>query len=301
MDIIPLAEPNLSGKEQEYVTDAIASGWVSGGGPYVERFEEMVAKACGRRWCVAVLTGTSALHAGMRALGISHGVYVPKRTFVAVYNVIEEMGGKAYPRDGAVNHDCARIEMMGRDWPALVDAAPAVGAIRPEDGTLHCLSFNGNKTITTGQGGAILGDDAGLEKKIRKLIVPKEGGKFNYRMANINAAMGCAQMERLDEFLEKKRVIWSRYKDAGLNLIEAGESRWMSVVDITPQGRILADTDDGPLRTYDHHAMTPESLATQGIDARPLWGMYDYICLPCSTTLTEEQQDKVIRAIHSLG
>ena len=86
------------------------------------------------------------------------------------------------------------------------------------------LSFNGNKTITTGGGGAILTDDAALGKRAKHLttqakvphrwaFVHDEIG-FNYRLPNINAALGCAQLEQLPAFLASKRRLYERYEAA---------------------------------------------------------------------------------------
>lgn len=271
--MIAIAEPNLTGREQEYVADAIASGWVSGGGPYVERFEEMVAKACGKRHCIATITGTAALHAAMRLLKFSGGIRVPAYTFAASLNVIRMIGGKAMPGDGDLNHDCGEIYQDDPFPLSIVDAAPAVGCIS-SDASIHTLSFNGNKTITTGQGGALLCDDSGLADALRRLIRQTQfDGEFNYRMPNLNAAMGCAQMERLDEFLDSKRAIWDWYKGAGIPLKEAGASRWMCLVNDDSR-----PTDEPPF------------------EIKYLWGS-PYYCLPCSTNLTREDQDRVIQCV----
>ena len=99
--MIPLAEPNLTGKESEYVAQAIASGWVSGGGPFVERFEEMVAKASQRRWCVATLTGTVAIHLALVACGLKRGLQVtmPSMAFIGTANAVTMAGGVVRFRD----------------------------------------------------------------------------------------------------------------------------------------------------------------------------------------------------------
>lgn len=88
-------------------------------------------------------------------------------------------------------------------------------------GKLGTLSFNGNKTITTGGGGAILTSDPTLAKLAKHLTttarVPSLYGfehdmlGYNYRLPNINAALGCAQLEQLPKFLEKKRLLYLRY------------------------------------------------------------------------------------------
>ncbi len=91
-------------------------------------------------------------------------------------------------------------------------------------GLLGTLSFNGNKTITTGGGGAILTDDPEIAKRAKHLTttakvphrwdyVHDEVG-YNFRMPNINAALGCAQLEQLPELLVQKRCLYGRYLDA---------------------------------------------------------------------------------------
>ena len=82
-------------------------------------------------------------------------------------------------------------------------------------GRLAVLSFNGNKIITTGGGGAILTDDAELARRTRHVATTAKRAHrwefdhdevgYNYRMPNINAALGCAQLEQLDGFLVAKR------------------------------------------------------------------------------------------------
>lgn len=109
----------------------------------------------------------------------------------------------------------------------IEDAAESLGATYRNKqtgtfGVLGCFSFNGNKVITTGGGGMVVSND---EKKIKhiKFLVNQAKDKmsgnhhleigFNYRMTNIEAALGLAQMERLDDFLRKKRIFNTIYKE----------------------------------------------------------------------------------------
>jgi perosamine synthetase len=95
-------------------------------------------------------------------------------------------------------------------------------------GKLSVLSFNGNKTITTGGGGAILTNDEELGKMAKHITttakVPHKWAFFhnqigyNYRLPNINAALGCAQLEQLPHFLERKRALSERYFEAFSNM-----------------------------------------------------------------------------------
>ncbi|MCS4039535.1 LegC family aminotransferase [Salinibacter ruber] len=109
------------------------------------------------------------------------------------------------------------------------DAAESLGSLYKGThtgtiGRLGALSFNGNKTITTGGGGAILTNDDQLADEALHLVrVAKEDHEweyfhdqtgYNYRMPNLNAALGCAQLEQMPSFLERKRVLAERYRDA---------------------------------------------------------------------------------------
>ncbi len=297
--MIPVAEPNLTGKESEYVRAAIASGWVSGGGPFVERFEVAVAKAAGRDWCVATITGTAALHVALAAVGVNKTSFVtlPSYTFIASANAISYLGAEVRFTDRPPVWSIDATLLVPDRGLAVCDAAPGIG--NPDatsQGWLATLSFNGNKTITTGQGGAVVGDDRVLEARVRHLIVTAKTGHyqhdavgFNYRMSNINAAMGCAQMERLDYFVARKKAILKRYREAGLKLLP---SSWMAVAVMDGQENETFETRPfyTPLHLQEPYkdckrTEIPETDKT--------------VCLPCSTGLSEAEQDEVIKCVES--
>jgi len=97
-------------------------------------------------------------------------------------------------------------------------------------GRCAILSFNGNKIVTTGGGGAILSKDSELAKRAKHLTTTAKQPHpfaffhnevaYNYRMPNLNAAMGCAQLERLDEFLSAKRALTEQYAKAFSDMAE---------------------------------------------------------------------------------
>lgn len=140
-------------------------------------------------------------------------------------------------------------------------------------GLLGTLSFNGNKTITTGGGGAILTDDEALAKAAKHLTTTAklphrwafehDQVGFNYRMPNINAALGCAQLERLSDFLAAKRRLFERYRDAFASLdgvavvaepARAHSNYWLQALlldrpDETLRDAILAATNEAGLMT----------------------------------------------------
>jgi dTDP-4-amino-4,6-dideoxygalactose transaminase len=140
---------------------------------------------------------------------------------------------------------------------------------------LTAISFNGNKTVTCGGGGAIVGREAASLQRARHLGTTARIGSdydhddvgFNYRMTNIEAAVGCAQMERLDSFVAAKRRIRARYDSAfsgnealsGFPACPWGESAcWFS-------GAVLAPALAGKAQ----HIRS--KLRDRGIDARAFW------------------------------
>ncbi len=122
--------------------------------------------------------------------------------------------------------------------PVVEDAAESLGSYVGEKhtgtfGLLGVISFNGNKIITTGGGGMIITDDEILAKRAKHITTTSkiphayrfihDGVGFNYRLPNLNAALGCAQMEMIDNFISAKSVVANRYKNyfssCGINFL----------------------------------------------------------------------------------
>src|SRR5579885_1685519 len=96
--MIPLAVPNISGKEGEYLHDCVTSSFVSSVGPFVGRLEEMCAKAAGASYGVATCSGTAGLHLALTAIGVKSGdlVISPSFTFIATANAISHCGASPW-------------------------------------------------------------------------------------------------------------------------------------------------------------------------------------------------------------
>jgi perosamine synthetase len=162
------------------------------------------------------------------------------------------------------------------------DAAEAIGSLYKGKhtgnmGLMAALSFNGNKTITTGGGGAILTNNLELAKRAKHITTtartPSNWGfyhdevGYNYRLPNINAALGCAQLEEMDRFVDNKRRLAERYMEAfkdikGITVFKepayARSNYWLNV--------LMLDEDDARCRDE-----LLESINGNGIMARPAW------------------------------
>ncbi|MBL8289953.1 MAG: LegC family aminotransferase [Rubrivivax sp.] len=152
-------------------------------------------------------------------------------------------GGTFNRRTGARMRALVVMHVFGHpcDLDAVADVAARWGLVLIEDaaeslgasykgrhtgnvGQLAALSFNGNKVVTTGGGGAVLSNDAALGRRAKHLTttarVPHRWNflhdevGYNYRLPNLNAALGCAQLEQLASFVERKRRLATRYAEA---------------------------------------------------------------------------------------
>lgn len=233
---------------------------------------------------------------------------------------------------GAVTDLNAQRELGRRHGvPIIADAAAALGATwRGRDfadgADLSVISFNGNKIATCGGGGVILGCDEELLRHARHLTTTARSTPdytfdqvgYNYRITNVQAAIGCAQMEALADFVAAKRAISARYDVAFADIAGVrsfpglrnnGSICWLSGVVI--EGEALpSPTEIGAklkelrieARSFwkPAHLQAPYALAPRADLAvtEALWSRV--LTLPCSTNLSEPQQARVIAAVRSL-
>ena len=376
-DMIPLAIPNLEGNEARYLQECIETNFVSSVGPFVDRFEGMIADACGTQQAVATSSGTSALHVMLAAMGVKREdlVIMPALTFIATANAVSYTGAEPVFLDVSSSHwtldpialeafldsECEHgaagtmhrasgrsirtvlcVHTLGHPcdmdgllavtqrWgiPLVSDAAAAIGArYRGKKATAlgfaSTLSFNGNKTITCGGGGAVVSGDADFLKKVRHLSTTARVGQgydhdqvgFNYRMTNIQAAVGCAQMERVEELVAAKRRISRYYLEALGNLAYlrafddedwADSAAWLSGFILAPNSPVTAldlvqqlNAADIGARTFwkPIHLQPPYADCIRGPlpICEGIW--HRVVTLPCSTNLPLSDQDAVINAI----
>ena len=322
---IYLSSPDVTEVEEDALVRAFRSGWIAPLGPEVNAFEAELADYCGRQYCVALSSGTAALHLGLLTLGVGPGdlVLTSSLTFAATANAIVYTGAEPVFIDsdetGNMNPalldfalaDLARqgrsakavvpVDLFGKvaaheqidliaanyGLPVLTDAAESLGATRlgrpaASYGDAAVVSFNGNKIMTTSGGGALLTDNAELADHVRYLatqarqpVVHYEHIEigYNYRLSNLLAALGRAQLGRLDTMLERRRAHRQFYAELveelpGFSIFgepSSGENDatkdncWLSSVIVDPSAAGLDRT----------HLM--RELGSSNIEARPLW------------------------------
>jgi perosamine synthetase len=256
--MIPLSSPDLTDEERRCVLDVL-SGRTLSLGPMLPAFESALAGVADTRYAVAVNSGTSALHLCVKAAGIGEGdeAITTPFSFVASANCL--LYERAVPRFVDIdietyNIDPARISaainrrtrailpvhvfglpcdmrtigaLAARHGLAVIeDACEAIGAsIGARSvgsfGQSAAFAFYPNKQVTTGEGGAIVTDDAGIARLCRSWRNQGRGENgawlqherlgYNYRLSDINCALGVVQLSRLPEILARRQRVAETY------------------------------------------------------------------------------------------
>ena len=238
----------------------------------------------------------------------------------------------------AVNLDKLVSLCRKKNIVLIEDAAESVGTFyklgkfkKKHTGTIGkigCLSFNGNKIITTGGGGIILTNDYKIAKKAEYLTtqakddsvysVHNEVG-YNFRLTNIQAALGLAQLESLSNYVKKKKIIHERYKKTinriiGLQISDVPNfarcNYWLNILEIN---KLLSKKKLLKIINY---------LRKNGIETKPIWHpnhlqkkyinyqtyklnkvnkiSQQRLCLPSSSQLTKKQQDFICSKLKNI-
>jgi perosamine synthetase len=275
---VPLSAPDVGERELRYVEGVMRSGQLSLG-PMLPKFEDKFAATIGRKYAIAVNSGTSGLHLCVRAAGIGagHEVITTSFSFVASTNCllyekavsvfvdidpmtlnispakIREFLKRCCQRDQhgrVIDRETGRevkgilpVHVFGLpcDMQPIRELADEYGLTIIEDsceaigatyrgrqagtfGDMSCFAFYPNKQMTTGEGGMIVTDDERFAKLCRSMRNQGRGEDgswlshervgYNYRLSDIHCALGLAQVERLNELLEKRERVARAYDRA---------------------------------------------------------------------------------------
>ena len=257
---VPLSRPDISESDIQAVVDVLRSPNLSLG-PKLRAFEEAFESYIGRRYAVAVNSGTSGLYLCMKAMGIGPGDEVITTPFTFISSVTTIMMTGATPVFSDINPitlnldpdrieekitartrailpvevfgnpaDMDRIRQIAdaHKLPVVEDCCEALGSELNGQkagtfGQVGVFAFYPNKQMTTGEGGMILTDEEAIAElciSYRNQGRGRGGGwlahdrlGYNYRLSDINCALGISQLSRIEEFVEKRAAVARMYMD----------------------------------------------------------------------------------------
>ncbi len=253
-------KPSITELEIRYATDAAAHGWGDRCYEYIERFEGLFREHLGVKHAIATSSCTGAMHLGLAALGVGPGdeVILADINWIASAAPVTYLGAKPIfvdilPDTWCIDPEKVQAAITSRTKaiiavhlygnlcnmdalltigtkhgiPVVEDAAEAIGSQwqgrkAGSMGAFGVFSFHGTKTITTGEGGMFVTNDAALYGKVLMLSNHgrargqakqfwSEAVGFKYKLSNVQAAIGCAQIERIDELIKRKREVFQAY------------------------------------------------------------------------------------------
>ena len=247
-EIIPHSRPSISDSDIQAVASVLKSGQLSQG-PKVREFEKKLALLIGKKKAVAVSSGSAALHLALLALDVkeSDEIIIPSYVCSAVLNAVNYTGATAVlvdidpltfnisvevakraitrkTRAIIVPHmfGCpAEIDKLSElGIPLIEDCAQAIGANFKGQragsfGLLSVFSFYATKVIAAAEGGMVLSDSEDLISRIKDLREYDNRDdyvlRYNYKMTDIQAALGLSQISSLEKFIGRRREIAARY------------------------------------------------------------------------------------------
>jgi len=250
-DTISHSKPTLGAEEARAVAEVVASGNIAEG-QIVDKFEKAFADYLGIEYAVSTGSGTAALHLSLLAMGVGPGdeVILPSYVCSALLNAVNYTGASpilAEIASGTYNLDAADLKkrvskrtraiivphlfglaadlesIRALGVPVIEDCAQAAGTtydgrFAGTIGQAAVFSFYATKVITTGEGGMVVCRSTKIADRIRDLksYDRKEDYKirFNYKMTDIQAAMGLVQLAKLEDFIRRRKTIAEKYRKA---------------------------------------------------------------------------------------
>ena len=353
--MIPIYEPWIAATQEENVTACIRENWISSRGRFLNTFENRLCEYTGLSAITSCSNGTTALHLALLALGLKEDdeILVPSFAYVAAVNAISYVRAtprfvdidpltwnisptdaekKISPKTKAII--CVHTYGVPCDMTTLRDLADRNNLFLIEDsaealgsfqGGKHIgttadvctFSFFGNKTITTGEGGAVGSrnpDIVAIASRLKNQGLVQHGGYehdivgYNYRMTNIQAAIGVAQLAEVHKILNLKRKIADRYRRDLIDFAEFQDcdtkqcSNWINTMKL----------DSIALTQAVHRALERNNIEVRPgfspIDKMPMYKSEPMLprtqelidrllCLPSHPGPTEDQQTHVIETL----
>ncbi len=238
--MIQHSAPFIGPEEYEACARVLRSGRLAQG-PEVEAFEAECAAFVGRRYAVAVNSGTNALHLALAALGVGPGdtVHIPTYSCAALLTAVALQGARPVLCDctpdfnmdasavpaGAVAiapHLFGKRAVLPESATVIEDIAQSMGGGTGAGSCVAITSFYATKLMSTGEGGMLFTDDEGLAEFARDRRDYDNRDDFqlrySYKMTDLQAALGRVQLKRLPGFIQTRRAIAARYTEAFMGL-----------------------------------------------------------------------------------
>tara|TARA_B110000014_G_scaffold263908_1_gene262357 strand:+ start:3295 stop:4452 length:1158 start_codon:yes stop_codon:yes gene_type:complete len=384
MNITNLHEPILEKKDFISLKKCFESGWISSGGPYEEKFENLLKNKIKAKYISAVINCTSALQISLNLAGVksNHEVLVPTITFVSTINAvlynnadplfmdvdnyfnldekktIEFINNETFFKNGrsynkktkkiisavVVVHtfgNAAQIDKLyslckKKKIQIIEDAAGSLGAKYKKGnfkskytgtiGLIGCVSFNGNKIITSGGGGAIITSNKNILKKFKHLINQSKVDTinfihdqigFNMRISNLHASIGFSQLKKLEKFILRKKKIHELYSEKinkinGLKILPVPDycksNYWLNILEFDPKiyklkkKQIIKKLKQNKINVrsiwYPNHLQKPFKKYNSFKITRALKKVNNSICLPSSVNLNKKIINKIYKLLN---
>lgn len=358
-------KPSITELEIGYATDAATNGWGERCYEYIDRFELLFRDYLGVKYAIATSSCTGALHMGMTALGIGAGdeVILADSNWIASVAPVVHLGATPVfvdilpdswcldpelveaaitPRTKAIlavhlyGNLCHMDQLLaiGERYgiPVIEDAAEAIGSVYHgrRAGSMGCFgafSFHGTKTLTTGEGGMFVTNDADLYERVLTLsnhgrargqtrqFWPDVVG-YKYKMSNIQAAIGCGQMERIEELVSRKRYILDCYRrellcvdGVRMNPEPSGtiNGAWMPTILIEKSGseaveqlKFKFSTENIDARVFFHPLSSLPMFMQNNCNALAKFISKSALNLPSYHDMSDESLEKIIKIIRSV-
>jgi len=334
--LIAHSAPFVGAEEEDAVVRVLRSGRLAQG-PEVEAFEEECAARVGRKYGVAVSSGTAALHLALHALGVDENdtVVIPAYACASLLTAITMQRTTAHLCDVGADFNlvaaklppCSAVvlpHLFGKaaqrpDHSRVIeDLAQSIGGETGRDGVVAIASFYATKLMTTGEGGMVLTDTPDIADHVRDHrdydnrddFLPR----FSYKMTEMQAAMGRVQLRRLPEFLAARRRIAFHYLerlcDVPLALPDARDHVFFRfVVRTNRQAELIEHLKrlgveakrpvHRPAHPYANDGKRAARIATSSGGVPGADHAHETaVSLPIHPRMSEEDADTVVEAVH---
>jgi perosamine synthetase len=316
-------------------------------GPQVEKFERAFAKQSGMRDAAAVSSGTAALHLALLALGVKKGdeVIIPTHVCTALLNAAHYVGATPVLVDvqAADANICALdvsrkisrrtkaiivphmfgspadlSSLLRFGVPLIEDCAQALGAryagrLVGTFGKISVFSFYATKMMATGEGGMVVSNDRRLMSRVRDLLSydnkPDYKVRFNYKMTDVGASLGCVQLKKLNMFIARRRQIAKFYDKALKDLpcvlplrgkdIDPVFYRYVIGIKGSADKFVTAMKKKGVCCERPLFRPLHQYMKMKGFSVSDQW-MASSVSLPIYPTMTHGQAERVVRGVRCL-